>query len=489
MLMSIRDRFAHMWDSEDLLDSLWHVLASGYVTLFLVASIAVLVCLGLLLPQRPTQALIDPTTNNLWLTSLRDRYDAAADWLIRLGLVDIYRSLWFRGLFGLLAFNLMLGAIHLVRPRLRLIQTADTRVLLGDASAEERGALLQRVEQILREHKFRLVKGLHDGVVYADRFVLYRLLAYLGVLLVIGGLAFSERTSWWEEDFVLRPGQVRPLGHETSLAVHARALNSVIASGGTQGQDAQIELTFFRANSQVGRSVLRGRLPAFFSGLLFWQTSVEPALLVKAQDGAGHDLALQTPETGVTEFREVALRFLEDESQRYIVALGFPASERLGRQFEERGNERYILVPSRNLTLRLTYQPLASDGAAPNFRVEVFRPNELSAFHQHDFDVTSLLEIQGDIFTFEPQSYVILKFGQDHGLVLILLGTALAILGTLLGAWRPLQRMWLATQVINGEVRLLLTPTTVTRHGKLPWFENIVQSVGVALELDAPSEA
>ncbi len=487
MVMMIRDRFAHMWDSDDLLDSLWHVLASRYVTLFLVVSVAVLVLLGLLLPQRPAQALVDPITDNLWLTSLRDRYDAAADWLIRLGLVDLYRSLWFRGLFGLLAFNLMLGAIQLILPRLRLIQTASTWVLMGDASGEEQGATLESVEEILREHKFRLVRGLHEGVVYADRFVLYRLMVYMGILLIVGGLAFSERTSWWEENFVLRPGQVRPLGHETSLAVHARALDGIIDRDGTQS--AQVELTFFRANRQVGRSVLRGRLPALFSGLLFWQTSVEPALLVKAQDGAGHDLGLQTPETGVTEFREVALRFLEDESQRYIVALGFPASERLGRQFEERGNERYVLVPSRDLTLRLIYQPLASDDAVPGFRVEVFRPDELSPFHQHDFAVSSLLEIQGDTFTFEPQSYVILRFGQDYGLVLILLGTALAALGALLGAWRPLQRMWLATQVNNGKVQLLLTPTVVTRHGTLPWFEDIVQSVGAALELNAVSEA
>ncbi len=488
MVMNIRDRLAHTWDSKDLLDSLWHVLASGYVSLVLVVSIAVLVCLTLLVPQRPAQALTDPTTNNLWLTSLRDRYDVTADWLIRLGLVDVYRSLWFRGVFGFLAFNLMLGTIELVRPRLRLIETMDTRVLTSDVSLEEQAALLKRAEQTLREHKFRLVRGLHQSVIYADRYMLYRLLAYVGILFVVGGLAFSERTSWWEDNFVLRPGQVRPLGHDISLAVHARALDGVVGLDDTPGRNAQIELSFFRANSQVGRSVLRGRLPALFSGLLFWQTSVEPALLVTAQDNGGKDLGLQTPETGTTEFREVALRFREEGSRRYIVALGLPASEQLGRQFEERGNERYVLVPSRNLTLRLSYQPLASGETAPGFRVEVFRPNELSPFHQHDFEVTSILEIEGDAFTFEPQSYVVLKFGQDHGLVLILLGTVLAVLGTLLGAWRPLQRMWLATRVSSGEVNLLLTPTALTRHGIPPWFESVVEAVEVALVSDAPGE-
>ncbi len=477
MVMNIRDRLANMWDSEDVLDSLWHMLASGYVSVLLGVTIAVLVCLALLVPQRPAQALTDPSTNNLWLTSLRDRYDATADWLIRLGIVDVYRSLWFRGLFGLLAFNLILAAIELVRPRLRLVETAGTRVLTGAVSPAAQGRFLQRVEQVLWEHKFRLVRGLHEGVVYADRFVLYRLLACGGVLLVLGGLAFSERTSWWEEGFVLRPGQVRPLGHETSLAVHARALDN-----------AHIELGFFRANNKVGQTVLRGRLPAIFSGLLFWQTSVEPTLLVKAEDGAGQALGLQTPETGTAEFREIALRFREDESRRYIVALGLPASEQPGRQFEERGNERYVLVPSRDLTLRLSHQTLAPGDAAPGFRVEVFRPNELSPFHQHDFEGTSLLQIQGDTYTFELQSYVVLKFGQDFGLVLIVLGTALAILGTVLGALRPLQRMWLATRVSNGEVNLLLTPITLTRHGMPPWFENIVQTIDMALASGTPSD-
>ncbi len=485
--MNIRDRFANLWNSEDVLDSLWRIFASPYMTMLLLACIAVLICLGILLPQRPAEALTDPRANSLWLRSLRERYHGIADWLLRLKLVDICRSLWLRGVLGLFAFNLILGAVDLTRPRHLLAKTLGTRTLTGVLSPSELPErLVDRVKQVLRGYHYRLVEGSNEGVVYADRFALFRLLVYLGVLLMIGGLALSERSAWWEENFVLRPSQVRPLGHGTALAIRAQVLDGKENLSSAQSQNGHTELTFFRTDREVGRTTLRDRTPSFYAGLLFWRTSTEPALLVKAQDGSGRNLALQTPERGATEFREVVLRFREDESPRYIVTLGLTPGSQLGRQFEQRGNERYVLVPSRDLTLRLLYTAPEPGEISPNFLVEAFRPNDTSLLYQHHLRVSNSIEIDGDCYTFEPQRYAVLKFGQDYGLALIGLGAALALAGVALTAWRPPQRMWLVTQTQNGEMNLHFTVSTLAKRTP-QWFEDTVQSVASTLTLSAQS--
>jgi hypothetical protein len=489
-MMRIRDHFANYWNSEDLLDSLWRICASPYTTALLLVLLAAAVCLGVVLPQRPAEALDDPRANSLWLTSLRERYRSMAEGLLALGLVDVYHSLWFRALLGLFTLNLLLGAVDLVRPRLPLRKTSNTRTLNGVLSPAELPAqLLTHATQVLRGRRYRFVGGSSEAVMYADRFVLYRLLVYVGVLLVIGGLVVSERTAWWEEDFVLGPRQVRPLDHGSALAVRAQVLGGNDSGNSDQSLNGLTELTFVQADREVGRTVLRDRIPSFYAGLLFRPTATEPALLVKAQASSGRHLGLQTPETGGTEFREVTLRFREDESPRYIVALGLTPGNQLGRQFEQKENERYVLVPSRNLTLRLLYHPSQPGEAAPSFQAEAFRPNETLPFSQHQFSTASLVEIEGDRYTFEPQRYAVIKYGQDYGLVLIGLGTVMALLGIGLTAWRPLQRMWLVAQTRNGEASLHLMASTVLRRGTPAWFEDTVESLATALGLSVQRES
>jgi len=482
--MTLRARFGELWNPEDVLDSLWRIVASPYVTMLLLIGLATLVCLGLFVPQRPPEAVLDPMANNLWLTSLRERYHNASDWLVRLGLFDIHRSLWFRGLLGLLALNLMLGTVDFISPRhlWRAGSPLGIRMPVGEPSlAESAEQSLERAKEILRGHRYRLLERADGKLIYADRFVLFPILVYLGLLLAITGLALSERTAWWEEGVTLRPGQVRLLGHGMALALRAESVEAIYDRTRGQMQSGHTELTFLRADHEAGRMILHNHAPSFYAGLIFYQTSTEPALLVRAQDAAGRDLALQTPETAATQFTEVALRFREEESPRYIVVLNLAPGSQLGRYFQQKGNEQYVLVPSRDLSLRLLYSPPASGEVTATFHVEAFRGAEMSPFYQHQFHSTETVEIASDRYTFKPQRYTVIKYGQDYGLPFIFAGAAMVLVGTFLSAWCPPRRLWLVAWFEDDKASFSLTTSVPTEERATPWFEDLVEDIARCL--------
>ena len=507
-MMGIRNHFAELWDSQDILDSLWRMVASPYTTMLLLLGLAALAALGIILPQRPAEALADPMAESLWTASLRQRYPGTADGLLRLGLVDVYRSPWLRGLLGLLALNLLLGMVDWIHPRCwlpaGLLASAKAMRSLHPVPAQQPpivseasngsplkapGDAAERVRQVLGTQGFRVRGNGQNSMVYAQRFALFPVLVYLGALLVLGGAALSERTAWWEEDFTLGPGQIRPLGHGTGLALRAETAGE--AGTPSRASGAQTTLAFFRGSREVGRKALQAHAPSLYDRLLFYATASEPALRVKAKDAAGQSVALQTPETGATQFAELALRFREEEaSPQYIVVLNLSPGSPASRQFQQKGNERYVLVPSRDLTLRLRYETSGSEpDSSPTFQVEAFRGAETSPFYRQDLTRGDSLEIAGDFYTFEPQRYTGIKFGQDYGLVLVFAGAALLLAGILLSARRPPQRLWLLSQSVENEMRLHLIAIPHTGEGPVvPWFENLVQTIATQLAWHVHSE-
>ncbi len=487
---SIRAHFAELWNPEDPLDSLWGILASPYVTMLLLLSLAVLVGLGMSLPQRPAQVLHDLVAEGLWLSSLRERYQGATDWLLGLGLFDIRSSAWLRGLLGLLAFNLVLGVVDLVRPRYLRRANGERRILIGALPhAETVEQFLERVKEALRVQRYRLRARSGEHLLYAERYALFPLLVYVGLLLVIAGLAVSERTAWWEGEVSLRSGQVRPLGHGTDLALRAEVVHTGNGGMGGAQQTEGIELTFLRADREVGRTMLNSNSPSIYAGVLFYASSVEPALLVQAQDSAGRNLGLEAPETGATLFTELTLRFRKEESARYIVMLNLAPVSPPGRYFQQRGDEKYVLVPSQDLSLRVLCGLPTPGETAPAFQVEAFRNAETSAFYQEQFRDSVSLEIAGVRYAFQPQRYAVMSFGQDYGMTIIFAGVVALLMGLGLCAWRTPQRVWLVAQSGNGEVSIRFSTYAALDSETPCWLESLVQHMATALGLNPVIES
>lgn len=510
--MSIKARFAQLWYPEDVLDSLWSLFASPQATMLLLLALAGLVCLGTLLPQKPAQAVANPAAHSLWLTSVLERYHAAAGWLLSLGLLDIRRSYWFRGLLGLLAFNLMLGTVDLIHVRRlgRAEWPHGDNALAGMLSPGETAEqFVERVKMALRMQHFRVLKSDGSRLLYADRFALFPVLVYLGLLLIIMGLALSERTAWWEEGLALRPGQVHLLGHGTDLALRtavipadgsakqdasslaeqdasARARQEAMeASKGGQLPNESVALTFLRGEQEVARVMLYKRAPSFYAGLILYLASTEPALLVQGYDETGQSLALQTPETGATQFTEVALRFREDTTPRYIIMLNLAPSGTTGRYFQQKGNEQYVVVPQRNLSLHLVYNPPPPGQVVPTFLVEAMRNGQETPFYHQQFQGEDSLEVAGDRYTFRLSYYAIIKVGRDYGLALVSTGAVTLLAGVILSIWRAPRRLWLVARVANGAVKLELVTDKAIQTDPPSWLKSLVQDLMTALALRA----
>jgi len=478
--MTTQSRFAELWDPGDVLDSLWRIWASPYTTMLLLAALAILVVVGAVFPQRPAEALLDAGAENLWLASLRARYGSAADWLARIQVVDVYRSLWLRGVLGLLAFNLVLGAADWVRPRPHWPTGSVTETELRDETppaADSVDSLFERAAGALRARRYRVWNGQNVRLVYADRFAAFALLFYLGLLLVLGGVALSERTAWWEDQVPLRPGQVRPLGHGTGLTIHVEAIEGGLSGGRT-------ELAFLRADGLVGREVLYDKSPSFFAGLLLYQNSTDPVLVVKARDTSGRSLPLRTPEGGAAQATEVTLLFQEADGPRYVVVLDLGPSSQQGRQFQEKANEKFVLVPSRNLSLRLTYIGPGAEEGGPAFQVEAFRGSEAEPFYVRQFQHDESLQIGGDQYIFTPERHAVIKFGQDYAVALVLAGVIAAFVGMLLAALFSPRRVWLSAKGSSEQASLYLATAAQGSSGAPRWFSDLARSLGEALDVD-----
>ena len=479
--MSIRAHFAELWHPEDVLDSLWGMLASPYATALLLLSLAVLVCLGTLLPQRPATALADPATNGLWMASLRERYHDSASWMLSLGLFDLEHSLWFRGLLGLLGFSLVLGTVDWIWPRHAWPSNLPLETTLSGLTTRDESTtqLIERVKNVLHEQRYRVLASKDGPLLYADRYVSFPVLVYLGLLLVIAGAALSERTAWWEDGVDLRPGQVRALRHGRDLALRAEVLP---AAPGT-AQPEHVALTFLRHEREIARGTLHACTPAFQDGLLFFLSSTQPAVLVQAQNEVGRSLPLQMPETGASQFTELALRFREEESSRYIVMLNLTPGNPSGRYFQQQGNEQYVLVPGRDLSLRVVYSPPPDGESQPVFQVEAFHNGETTPLFVQQFQESTSLEIAGDRFTFQPHRDATIRFGQDYGMGLVLGGAALALAGLFLGILRPMQRLWLAVRFADNQLCLACAAVGGSSREAQPWQHRLVQELAADLAL------
>lgn len=415
-VMTIRRRLAEQWDSRDILSSLWRLFASPWVTIALLFALGLVVCGANLLPQLPSDVALDPQAASVWLASFRIQYGPLAEWMVHLNVIDLIHSPWLRAILGLLGFNLIL--------------------VLSD--------LLQRLH-VSQDRENEQVPRLSLGA---------SLLVVCGLLLVLVGGVFQERLSWRENNISLRPGQVRPVGHGSGLALRADSIRSHYDPSTGLVRGGQTELTFLNADGVVGREVLFDQTPSFFSGLVLHQFSTEPVLQIRVADAAGHRLALQTPETGASELGEVTLRFRDEEASRYIVVLGVPG-QTSALQFQQKGNQGYVLVPERGLSLRVSYALPPQGEVDPLFQIEAFRGAETSAFYQVVITGTESVTISGDLYTFQPQRYAIIQFGKDYSPVLFLLGGVLILVGLSLYLWQMVRRQ-LTARKVAGEMGLIL---------------------------------
>jgi len=478
----IQQSLIQLWDAQDVIGSLWRIVSAPSLTVALVVVGVLGLALGLAIPQIPATALADPAVGEIWLNALRQRYPAFVGWLFWLGLVDLRHAWWLRSAYGLLALNLSLRLVSLVWPSQAVDEQHPSLTLVHPDPEVEAEALCLGAAHTLRKLGFRVKASEDAALCFADRFSLPSILVLAGLLLAILGLVVSERTAWWERGIVLRPDQTRPLGHTTGLAVTGRVLD-IAASLAAEPEEPVAELTLLRAGRVEAAMRLNGHWPVAREWLLFSLSSIEPALLIRAQDSEGNGLGLQTPETGSTEYRELSLRFGEDDTPQYLVTLDSSGA----RQFEQRGNERYVIVPSRGLTLRLVYRPAGTAQDMGSYSLEAFREGQATPFERTSIESAILIKIDGCHFIFEPRYEAVIDYGRDPGWVLAAIGGILALVGAPLSLRQRAQSATLRAYRRGDATYLRLTAVSSGDHLAPEWLDDIAEQLAAALHLTRES--
>ncbi|HNT05232.1 MAG TPA: hypothetical protein PKJ21_03505, partial [Anaerolineae bacterium] len=132
------------------------------------------------------------------------------------------------------------------------------------------------------------------------------------------------------------------------------------------------------------------------------------------------------------------------------------------------GNQGYVLVPERDLSLRVSFALPPQGGVEPLFQVEAFRGAETAAFQQVVITSTEVIEIDGDRYTLEPQRHALIQFGRDYSPLFSLLGGVLVVTGLCLYAWQAARRQHNARKAV-AELTLILALGILLRAVTRNW--------------------
>lgn len=427
---------------------LWRTFSSLKLAVILIIALAVASVLGTLLPQLPSGTAADPKALAQWLTAARDKYGPLASLYWSLGLFDVFHAPWFLLLLAALTLNTIVCTINRFKAVWRAVtqvkvhmpdvffeRVPDRATLIAPsplASACDQEAIAG-VRAVLARRRYRVLAQSEGETtyLYADRNRLARfgtLITHISLILILGGALWGGAFGWREDEVVLKPGQAQELGHGLPFQVRCDKFEIQRYPNGMP-RDYRGHLVVLEGGREVLRKRVRVNEPLDYRGVSLYLASYGPAVRAHVTDASGQPLALQTTSSGGSS-TEAILTFTGE------------------------GDEAYVLVPSRGLALRVTYQPRATPGleGSPLF-VQGFYGSQAQPLFA-GLVPQGELWTWGDLrFEFIPDHYTVFMAVHDPGFAPLITAGFLMLVGLILSFYFPHYRVW-ARVTGEGEIRL-----------------------------------
>jgi cytochrome c biogenesis protein ResB len=422
----------------DVLDVLWRLFSSPYLTLTLAVAVALALCVAAVLPQHPEAARSDAAIRSQWLALVHHRYPTTGEALLAVGAFDVFHALGFRLVIALLAFNLCLSLIDLVETawqyrRAPAVRRSDsffaeeesvisltlqtTSLLWDEAPGVVRRALTATLARPREEHAQDVAYFHADSGPWS----LWGTLALqAGVLLMIAGGLVSVRFGWQAEAIRVGVGQPTAV-HGTS---HELRLDDLAV--GDNGLRAEVVL--LEEGREARQGVVTAWRPLRVGGLTVRGMGYGPAVVVRAMDDAGQPLMLQSFVGGAGSGETVCLSF------------GAP------------GEERYFAVLKRNLVVRLVLIADEDTDTGPSFHVQAYRSSSVEPVFDGTLTASDQVEIAGGHYVMDVEHYALLRVRHDPGDWLVIPGLLLACGGMMLVVWKPRAQAWVLVAAEGGGV-------------------------------------
>jgi hypothetical protein len=352
-----------------LLDRIWRVLASPYLTVILLVWTAVILAFSVIIPQAPPH-MEDAVVRSQWLADIPIVARPLVERLQPLGLLDLLGSAWLRVPLALLiAHSLVVLADWIPALWNRLGWSSPARpedegrqpVEIAGPSRSFRleGSWAESSDQSRPLVMRRLAEAgylIRPGGSQSD-FVVWRWwwswLAVAGVYVGLALAAFGLILGGWLNQ--VNEVDVQPGGNPVPLSpanVPALTLDRVTAVGSDPLRPAAAEasLHVLTGTGEGQPLIVPLHGSRLFQGTWLTLFGLRPIAVVTATDAATGDKVLLQPFSAHT-----------------------PPQEVVRLPLTENPEARFVGVPAKNATLRVDYQPPANQSSPPIFSLSYFR--------------------------------------------------------------------------------------------------------------------
>jgi cytochrome c biogenesis protein len=259
-------------------DEMVDALASVRFAASLAGALALLALVGILVPQLPESARSDPTATAAWLGNQRQGIGAAADWVYRLELYDIFHSVWMAGGFALLALSIAACTARRFAPIWRTVfhpvKVVPDAFMEGTKSSVVSAAAVDpaALERELRRRHFRVERWeqADDAWLFADRYpwaMLSTFLSHVALVLLMAGVVVTHFGGFTSRLFIAEGTSepVFPLGHVPGMNVTLQS-----ATRSSDPTDPSVEyrsqIAISSNGSQVKTCALTASQPCSYNG-------------------------------------------------------------------------------------------------------------------------------------------------------------------------------------------------------------------------------
>lgn len=431
---------------------LWRTFCSVRLALILILVLTGLTLIGTLVIQASADVRADPAEYRWWLDNpARERFGMWTQPMYRLGLFDVYHSLWFLGAGILLVINVLVCTLNRwkgvwvgvtgLKARLPegFYQSGRNRISLSSLEGAPEAAK-ETVGLVLRRRRYRVLEEEGAGAAYlaADKNRYFRLgtfLVHFSIVLFILAFLIGSMVGFDISALMVPVGSVREVGAGTNLSLRVESFVDEYWPEGPP-KDYRSDVVLYENGQEVKRGTIRVNHYMSYNGVRFYQAFFGQAAVMEVKDAEG--------------------RVLYDDG----VALGWttgkkPFQRPLGT-FNLPGYTAYVINPAQGY-----FDPLIRAGQV---RLELYPQGSQVPVAIRTLDQGKPVEVMGLTFTFVQEGqFSGFSASQDPGNPLIWLSSGLFILGVAMVFYFPHRQMWaLCRRDREGKTEVVVR-TTATR--------------------------
>lgn len=457
------------WEMQ-VLNRVWHFFTSVRLALVLILLITAAVLAGTLLDQASPSVISDSDLYTQWLARAEGRYGVFPTRVFDFfDLFNVFHTLWFRLLIGLLTVNIVVCSLNRWKgiwrtafpTRIRMTDTffQHARFSARYVMDEPAEAAAATVKKGLKRARYRVSTEAEAGsmALYADRNRFSRFgtfISHLSLVLLLAGTVVGGLLGRSDPEFIVPEGMTRAVGLGTDLSVRLEHFTDEYYVEGPP-KDFRSELVIFKNGEEVKRGTARVNSPLGYEGMRFFQSffGQTAVMLVTAKDGTS---LYDGP---------VPLAWQTREGSRPVGSFTL-GSENL---------EVWVMGPRSGQV-----DPLVPAG---EMRIEVYESSSGALRTATNLSQGTEQDVSGLNYTFVREGrFTGLSVAKDPGVKIVWVASALMIIGMAMLFYLPHRRLWASCkETPDGKTEVRLAMTGQRDSQVKAEFERVRRRVGKEL--------